>query len=93
MDGTEGISDLKVCAKSQDAASALPRRIPPRTPLTRIYPVWLVRGAWGILAVVVVGVTTAVLVSREIWVVYFCAFSIYPLRSLVRFYRKDPFAD
>ena len=55
--------------------------------------VWLVRGAWGILIAITVGVTTAVLVTRETWVVYFYVFSAYPLRSLVRFYRKDPFGD
>jgi hypothetical protein len=52
--------------------------------------VWLVRGAWVILVAIAVGVTTAVLVSRETWVVYFYIFGVYPIRSLVRFYRQRP---
>lgn len=49
---------------------------------------WLVRVAWGALVAVAVGVTTAVLVSRETWVVYFYILGGYPIRSLFRFYRQ-----
>ena len=96
------ISDVQPGAMGKDQAQELLRAgietgnaswqaDPCRCPLCRRFSgdtVGVVRLTWGILVIIVVGVTSAIVFTHNASFAYFFLFAIYPIRSLVRFYRN-----
>lgn len=53
---------------------------------------WLVKGAYFFLFAILIGVTITILITGETFYSYFYSFAGFPLRSLWRFYRQEPYS-
>jgi len=82
-------------AKSIDSGKASWEPYPCRCPNCRRFQpdsAWLVKGAYFFLFAILLGVTIAILMTREAFYAYFYSFAGFPLRSLWRFYRQKPYS-